>query len=68
MLYTHAMLTLIFFLLQISFSFVLIHYAGSALNDIKSTGEELEEMKILNNCSDAYMYVGEHLGTPIHDA
>jgi hypothetical protein len=39
--------------------------AKLALNDIKSQGEELDEMKILNGCSDAYMHVGEHLGTPI---
>jgi hypothetical protein len=25
-------------------------------------------MKVLNGCSDAYMHVGEHLGTPIQDA
>lgn len=59
------MVTLVFFLMQIAFSIVLIHYAKLALNDIKSQGEELDEMKILNGCSDAYMHVGEHLGTPI---
>ena len=51
--------------MQIAFSIILIHYTKRALDDIKSQGEELDEMKILNGCSDAYMHVGEHLGTPI---